>query len=104
MTILKAFFDADFALPDPVVPSVDGSTLVPYTGPTLTIGTELDKLGSNISIGRNIAGVHWRTDGDEGMRLGEQVAIGILRDYRMTRPEPLGDFEFTSFDGDPITV
>lgn len=104
VTILKAFFDENFVLPSPVVPSSDGSTLLPYTGAPLTIGGELDKLASNISIGRNIAGVHWRTDGDCGMRLGEELAIGILRDYRKARPEPISDFTFTSFDGDSVSV
>lgn len=104
VTILKAFFDENFVLPSPVVPSSDGSTLLPYRGASLTIGGELDKLASNISIGRNIAGVHWRTDGDCGMRLGEELAIGILRDYRKTRPEPISNFTFTSFDGDAVSV
>ncbi|MEE2939522.1 MAG: vanadium-dependent haloperoxidase [Planctomycetota bacterium] len=104
VTILKAFFDEDFVLPAPVVPSSDGSTLQPYTGASLTIGGELDKLASNISIGRNIAGVHWRTDGDCGMRLGEELAIGILRDYRKTRPEPISNVTFTSFDGRPMSI
>ena len=36
---------------------------------SLTLGGELDKLGSNIAIGRNIAGVHYWSDGVEGLRL-----------------------------------
>ncbi len=104
VTILKAYFDTDYVLNDPVVPTADGLALVPYAGPALTIGHELDKLASNISIGRNIAGVHWRTDGEEGMRLGEQVAIGMLQDYRSTRAEPLGAFRFTGFDGQSVVV
>lgn len=104
VTTLKAYFDTDYVLTDPVVPTADGLALVPYAGPSLTIGNELDKLASNISIGRNIAGVHWRTDGDEGMRLGEQLAIGMLQDYRNTRPEPLGDFRFTGFDGQSVVI
>jgi hypothetical protein len=37
------------------------------------------KLASNIALGRDTAGVHWRSDGIEGLKLGEAVAIGILR-------------------------
>lgn len=103
-TILKAFFKNDFVIAAAMEPMADGSALMPYAGPALTIGAELDKLASNISIGRNIAGVHWRTDGDEGMRLGEQIGIGILRDYRQNRPEPIADFVFPGFDGQTIVV
>ncbi|MEC8493858.1 MAG: phosphoesterase, partial [Planctomycetota bacterium] len=88
----------------PVIPSSDGSALRRYSGAPLTIGGELDKLASNIAIGRNIAGVHWRTDGHYGMRLGEELAIGLLRDYSRTRPEPISNFTFTSFDGDPVSI
>lgn len=104
VTILKAFFDESFVLPAPVIPSSDGSALRRYSGAPLTIGGELDKLASNIAIGRNIAGVHWRTDGHYGMRLGEELAIGLLRDYSRTRPEPISNFTFTSFDGDPVSI
>ena len=78
VTILKAFFDADFVLPNPVVPSADGTSLETYSGPPLTINNELDKLASNISLGRDTAGVHWRSDGVEGIKLGEKVAIAML--------------------------
>jgi membrane-associated phospholipid phosphatase len=104
VTILKAFFDGNYLLPNPVVPTADGQALVPYAGPPLTLGNELDKLASNISIGRNIAGVHWRTDGDEGMRLGEQLAIGILEDFRNTRPEIVAPFQFRGFDGQNVVI
>jgi hypothetical protein len=45
----------------PVVPKADGSALLPYSGPALTIEGELNKVASNIATGRNIAGVHWRS-------------------------------------------
>src|SRR6266446_1725438 len=76
-TILKAAFDgsAIFAvLTDNTVvaASVDGSPPVPVgKDPGLTIGGEIDKLASNIAFGRNFAGIHWRSDAEEGMRLGE---------------------------------
>jgi hypothetical protein len=48
--------------------------------------------------------VHWRTDGIESLRLGETVAIAILRDQRGTFNEDFGGFTFTKFDGRRITV
>lgn len=46
----------------------------------MTIVGEFNKLASNISIGRNWAGVHYRSDGDCGMILGEDFAISFLVD------------------------
>jgi len=102
-TILKAFFNEAFVIPSPVVASPDGSALVPYSG-TLTVGNELNKLASNIAVGRDASGVHWRTDGLEGMHLGEAAAIALLQDVRHNYNEPFGGFAFTKFDGTPITI
>jgi PAP2 superfamily len=103
-TILKAFFKESFEIPNPVAASSDGLSLLPYSGEPLTIGGELNKLAANISLGRDTAGVHWRSDGIEGMKLGEAVAISILRDYRATYNEKFSGFSFTKFDGTPITI
>jgi hypothetical protein len=46
------------------------------------VGGELNKLASNIALGRNIAGVHWRSDTTESLKLGEEVAIRFLREER----------------------
>lgn len=111
VTILKALFDGSQQYVDPDyginVAAADGLSLTPYGGSDasqMTIGGELDKLASNVAQGRNIAGVHWRTDAYGGMRLGEQVAISVLRDQRKTFHEPFEGYTFTSFDGEPITV
>lgn len=107
VTILKALFDEHFSIPSPVVPTTDGLSLVPYTGPDaglLTVGGELDKIATNVAFGRNIAGVHWRTDGTESLKLGEAVAISVLRDQRRTYNESFQGFTFTRFDGTVITV
>ncbi|MGH7901006.1 MAG: vanadium-dependent haloperoxidase [Thermodesulfobacteriota bacterium] len=104
VTILKAWFDESAVISNPVVPSSDGTTLVPYLGQPLTVGGELNKLASNISQGRNIAGVHWRTDATESNFLGEAIAISIFRDQRATYNEPFDGFTFTKFDGTMITV
>jgi len=67
---------------DAVQAAPDGLSLVPYNGPPLTVGGELNKLASNIAIGRNFAGVHWRSDATESLKLGEEVAIRYLMDER----------------------
>jgi hypothetical protein len=104
VTILKAWFDESFVLPDPVVPSEDGTALVPYTGTEqLTIGGELDKLAANIGTGRTIGGIHWRSDNTVGYTLGEEIAIGILRDHKDTLNEDV-TFSLTRFDGARVTI
>ncbi|MHB8986849.1 MAG: vanadium-dependent haloperoxidase [Eubacteriales bacterium] len=103
-TMLKAFFKESFAIPNPVAASSDGLSLLPYSGQPLTVGGELNKLAANISLGRDTAGVHWRSDGIEGLNLGEAVAIGILQDYRETYNEHFSGFSLTKFDGTTIII
>ena len=104
VTMLKAFFNESFVIPSPVVPSDDGLTLVPYVGPPLTVGGELNKLAANVSLGREACGVHYRSDGVEGMRLGEAMALSILRDLATTYHEQFPGFSLTRFDGTPVTI
>jgi hypothetical protein len=104
VTMLKAFFDESAEIRNPVGPSADGLTLVPYQGPPLTVGGELNKIASNVATGRNIAGVHWRTDATEALKLGEEVAISILRDSRNCYNETFAGYSLTRFDGTAITV
>jgi len=103
-TVLKAFFKETFEIPKPIEASADGLTLNPYVGPALTVGGELNKLASNISLGRDAAGVHWRSDGIEGMNLGEAVAINILLDESVTYNEDFAGFSLTKFDETTVTV
>jgi hypothetical protein len=106
-TALKAFFDERYVIPHPMVASDDGQSLLPYTGndaDQITVGNELDKLASNIAVGRNIEAVHWRSDASQGQLLGEAAAISILRDERSIFNEPFDGFTFTKFDGTTITV
>lgn len=105
VTLLKAFFDESFVIPNPVqVDPSDPTKLVPYVGPPLTVGGELNKIALNSGLGRNWAGIHWRTDAAAAFAAGEQVAIGILRDERRALKEPFDGFTFTKFDGTKITI
>lgn len=104
VTILKALFNEDWVIPNPVQPSVDGLTLDPWTGANLTVGGELNKLANNIALLRNHAGVHWRSDATESLKLGEQVAIQILKDLQATYSETFGGFTFTDFEGNVVQL
>jgi hypothetical protein len=106
VTILKAWFDESFVIPDPVVPNSGGTVLVAYTGSdagALTVGGELNKVAANIAMGRNFSGIHWRTDYSESLTLGEEVAIGILDEQQATYNEG-GSFTLTKFDGTTVTI
>lgn len=111
VTILKAWFNESTRLVDiglaPVEPTNDGLSLVPYAGGDavdLTVGGELNKLGSNVANGRNTAGVHWRSDATESLKLGEQIAMGILKDHKGCFNEIFNGFSLTRFDGSTVTV
>jgi membrane-associated phospholipid phosphatase len=105
-TIIKAFFDESYQLPNPVQPAEDGLTLKPYEGTEkLTLGNEIDKLATNIGIGRSFAGIHWRSDSREGLRVGEAAAISVLKNWKNTTREGMDrQFKFTSFAGNQITI
>jgi hypothetical protein len=113
ITILKAFFNEDqklSALQDgkfkPKMSNGDGTALLDYpdSADELTVGGELNKLAANIGIGRNHAGVHWRTDHIASIRLGEEIAVSLLEDHACTFNEAGFEFSFTPFgrtkDGD----
>jgi hypothetical protein len=106
ITLLKAWFDENFVISNPVVPNADGTALVPYAGldrDQLTVGNELNKLASNIGIARDGAGIHYRSDYFQSILLGEQVAIAILEEQKIGFNEP-HSFTFTRFDGTTITI
>jgi hypothetical protein len=111
VTILKAWFNESTRLVDlgaaPLTPTDDGFDLQVYGGSDagdLMVGGELNKLAANVAMGRNIAGVHWRSDATESMKLGEQIAIGILREQRACYNEEFSGFSLTKFDGTQIIV
>lgn len=102
-TALKACFAESFVIPNPQVPSDDGLSLTPYKG-ELTVGNEIDKLAENMSYGRNAAGIHWRSDAADGIRLGEAIAINLLREMRMMSDELVDSFTLTKFDGTRVEI
>ncbi|MFF8432319.1 vanadium-dependent haloperoxidase [Streptomyces sp. NPDC016566] len=105
-TVLKAWFNEAYVLPNPVVPSGDGKSLVPYAGSdkdSLTIGGELNKLAANIGAGRASSGVHYRTDNTAAYKLGETIALELLREQKVLFNEG-GTFSVTCFDGTTVTI
>ena len=107
ITVLKFFFDGSFVIPNPLVPSNDGLSLLSYTGADagqLTVNGELNKLGHNVSFGHGIhAGIHWRSDTDTSLMLGEAVALSFLRDKARTYNEPF-TVSLTKFNGTTATI
>ncbi|WP_051978991.1 vanadium-dependent haloperoxidase [Edaphobacter aggregans] len=107
ITILKFFFDGNFVLPNPLVPTSDGLALGSYSGADagqLTVNGELNKLAHNVSFGHGIlSGIHWRSDSDSSMLLGEAVAISILQDKAQTFNEKF-TVNFTKLDGTTATI
>lgn len=105
-TILKAFFDESYPYEDPVVPNAAGTALVDYSGAdrhSLTLGGEINKLAANIGIGRNFAGIHYRSDYWGGLQIGEQVALRLLRQMAQVYSEN-HYYSLTRFDGKKITI
>jgi len=103
VTVLKAYYAEGWVMPDPVEPSPDGGELRPMDV-ALTVGGELDKLAWNLAIGRAFAGVQWRSDADAGLRLGEAVAVALLRELRELLPEADARFTLRGFSGQTIDV
>jgi hypothetical protein len=105
VTVLKWWFDESWPIPDPVVPTPDGLSLVPYRGSeALTVGNELNKVAADVAIGRNIGGVHWRSDAWESLKFGEAVAISVLQDQKDCWNERYPGLTLTKFDGTRITI
>ena len=112
VTILKAWFDCGRPLTDgngaPIafVAHDDGSALDDVSGSLggpLTIEGELNKLAANIAIARNWGGMHYHSDYIESFWLGEQIAIGLLQEQKLTYAE---NFSMTVplFDGTSMRI
>ncbi len=70
----------------------------------LTLEGELNKLAANISIGRNMAGVHYFSDYYDSLRMGEEIAIGILEEQALTYPTDAFVLSVPTFDGDVVRI
>ncbi len=123
ITVLKAWYDED----QPIAPFIKGAVhpqtrapldvlqpmvtdapeLPAYTRPDearMTVGGELNKLGSNVAMGRSMGGVHWRSDNTRSLRLGEQIATIILKREIAEYAESPVSLTYRSFDGLKVTI
>jgi hypothetical protein len=107
ITLLKFFFDGSHLWSNPLVPSSDGLSLVPYNGSDageITVSGELNKLAHNVSYGHGIhAGIHWRSDTETSMLLGEAMALSFLQDRAHTYHEKF-TVQITKLDGSIATI
>ena len=133
VTVLKAWFDEDQTMADLFAragrkePAVPGEPLqilqpgfrrtghdleafcepMPYAGDDaalMTVGGELNKIASNVAMGRSMGGVHWRSDNTRSLRLGEDIAIEILRKRTLEYAERPVSFTFRSFDRQTVHI
>jgi len=108
-TILEVYFDEDAEITNPVKPDPSYPTqLTDADVDTLTVGGEINKLAANVSYARGMAGIHYRSDTTSGLRIGERIATAVLRERLRQRSADAygstGEFSFTTFDGDEVTV
>ncbi len=122
VTILKAYFDTSAVLvnrggdikfshfesgdaPVAFVPDNTMNALTDVNVSTfLTLEGELNKLAANISIGRNMAGVHYFSDYYDSLRMGEEIALGILEEQALCYKEDPFVLSVPTFDGEVCTV
>ena len=123
VTVLKAFFDtgavfvsnkehgATFRHPKPgdtcpAYVSTDNGKKLKDIGADcpLTLEGELNKLAANISIGRNMAGVHYFSDYYDSLRMGEEIAIGMLQEQALCYPTDPFVMSVSTFDGETVRI
>jgi len=106
VTILKAWFKEKPMSGTILEANHDGTKLKEYQGNDknqITIHGELNKLAANVAIGRNMAGVHYRSDYIESVQLGERLAMGILEEQKINYSE-IPTYQFTKFDKTTATI
>jgi hypothetical protein len=91
-------------LPGCVEPSPDGLSLVARSEYSPTVGDEINKLAFNIAMGRDWAGIHYRSDAIVGLQLGEDVGISVLQDLACTCTEDFKGFSFRRLSGSQIHI
>lgn len=122
VTILKAYFDTSavlarrgdtilfsrFKAGDSPVAYVPDSSMNALTdvneGCYLTLEGELNKLAANISIARNMAGVHYFSDYYDSLRMGEEIALGILEEQALCYTTDPFVLSVPTFDGDVYRI
>ena len=130
VTVLKAFFDTSTVLgkdnqkgvgfwpnggDSPVYYQVNeggdpSKNCAPYKclsemdDKSLTLEGELNKLAANISIGRNMAGVHYYSDYYDSLLMGEEIAIGILEEQSLCYTKDPFAMSLRKFDGTGIRI
>lgn len=117
VTILKAWFQ-DVPVKEPVdlIPAssyypIDFPSyrprnmpgLPPLLGYKLMVHGELNKLASNVAMGRSLGGVHWRTDNTRSLRLGEKIAIVLLAREVHDLVEKV-ELSFSGFDAKKVMI
>ncbi|MEO1223193.1 MAG: vanadium-dependent haloperoxidase [Pseudomonadota bacterium] len=87
-------------------PDKDDDRLTEKTvdGCPLTLEGELNKLAANISIGRNMAGVHYFSDYYDSLRMGEEIAIGMLEEQALCYPTDDFVLSIPTFDGAQVRI
>lgn len=117
-TLMKIYFDA--SIPwislngvnngklsngvENVVETIDGQTLDMTAYNMLTVEMEINKLASNIGLGRMWAGVNYRSDVVQGLLLGEQVAMKYMGEILSANIEDnldgtVPEISFRNFNG-----
>lgn len=106
----------EFRVPDITVPSTVSSVLSEMAGAMslkaskpsefLTLEGELNKLAANIAIGRNMAGVHFFSDYYDSLRMGEEIALGMLEEQALTYLKDPFEMTMYKFDSssEPIKI
>lgn len=94
-TVIKAFYNENWIVPNPVIAAADGLSLIPIVE-NLTLGQEINKLMENVGLGRDWAGFHYQSDVSAGILYGEKIAYLILQDWIEQYPENNVSFRFHS--------
>src|SRR5690606_8352848 len=100
------------SITNPVIADATGANLVTYTGTdtgAMTLDGEINKLASNIAMGRDWAGIHYRSDSMQGLMLGEEVAIHVIEDLLSSMIEnhwngDIPEISIRRFDGTFKTI
>jgi hypothetical protein len=91
----------DGDVPAAFIPDPNDENALTDTAPTdfLTLEGELNKLAANISIGRNMGGVHFFSDYYDSARMGEAIALGMLEEQALCYGADPFALSVATFDG-----